>query len=144
YNILLINITIDHGEIISLEAFELGWRFNKIHNSEITAAEKNLIIALSPAESQRINKIIDYYENPENRIRQYTETNWFGTHSETTEKEVRFRKSIENYLMPYTDDLIVSWNRRVAVQTSKSIFQKYLNDFLYPGSDRSEEHTSEL
>src|SRR5690606_18881743 len=73
--------------------------------------------------------------NPENRIRQYTETNWFGTHSETTEKEVRFRKSIENYLMPYTDDLIVSWNRRVAVQTSKSIFQKYLNDFLYPGSD---------
>lgn len=128
-------ITIDHREIISLEAFELGWRFDKIHNSEITAAEKKLITALSPTESQRVNKIIGYYENPENRVRKYTETNWFSAHSETAEKEVRFRKKIENYLLPYSDDLIVSWNRRTAVQTSKSIFLKYLTDFLYPGSD---------
>jgi len=128
-------ITIDHREIISLEAFELGWRFDKIHNSEITAAEKKLILALSSTESQRVNKIIGYYENPENRVRKYTETNWFSAHSETAEKEVRFRKKIENYLLPYTNNLIVSWNRKTVLQTSKSIFQKYLTDFLYPGSD---------
>jgi len=62
-------IKIDHREIISLEAFELGWRFDKIRNSEITAAEKNLITALSPTESQRVNKIIGYYKNPANRVR---------------------------------------------------------------------------
>lgn len=129
------NITIDHSEIISLETFELGWRFDKIHNGEITPEEKKLILALSSTESKRVNKIIDYYENPSNRVRQYTETNWFSAHSETQEKEDRFRKKIENYLMPYTNNLIVSWNRKTVLQTSKSIFQKYLTDFLYPGSD---------
>lgn len=82
-----------------------------------------------------MNKIIDYYENPTNRAEKYTETNWFSAHSETMEKEERFRKKIENYLMPYTNNLIVSWNRKTVLQTSKSIFQKYLTDFLYPGSD---------
>lgn len=129
------NITIDHSEIISLETFELGWRFDKIHNSEITPEEKKLILALSSTESKRVNKIIDYYENPTNRAEKYTETNWFSAHSETMEKEERFRKKIENYLMPYTNNLIISWNRKTVLQTSKSIFQKYLTDFLYPGSD---------
>jgi len=70
------NITIDHSEIISLETFELGWRFDKIHNGEITPEEKKLILALSSTESKRLNKIIDYYENPTNRAEKYTETNW--------------------------------------------------------------------
>lgn len=129
------NITIDRTEIISLEAFELGWQFDKIQNSEITTDEKKLILALSPTESKRVNKIIDYYENPTNRAKKYTETNWFSAHSETAEKEERFRKKIENYLMPYNGDLIVSWNRKTVEQTSKSLFQKYLTDFLYPSSD---------
>jgi len=41
-----VNIEIDFREIIPLENFELGWRFDKTH-SDISASEKELIQALS-------------------------------------------------------------------------------------------------
>ncbi|WP_262714202.1 hypothetical protein [Paenimyroides baculatum] len=72
------NIQIDKKEIIPLSDFTLGWRFDKVNNSDISDYDKNEIFALSENESKRLNKIIDYYEIESNRIGKYLETDWFS------------------------------------------------------------------
>jgi len=130
-----LNIQIDIKEIISLNDFELGWRFDKVHNSDISDFEKKEIFALSENESKRLNKIIDYYEIESNRIEKYVETDWFSANSENEEKIERFRNQVETYLQPFNEDLIISWERKLTLKTTKKIFLKYWTDFLYPSSD---------
>lgn len=128
-------IQIDIKEIISLENFELGWRFNQIHNPSISEAEKKQILPFSEAESKKLNKIIDYFEVESNRLEKYFETNWFSANSENKGKITEFKNKVEHYLKPFNEDLIISWGRKTTVKTKKEIFLKYWNDFLYPISD---------
>ncbi len=129
------NIQIDRKEIIPLDEFELGWRFDKTHNSNISETEKIKILALSENESRKLNKIIDYYEIESNRIGTYYETDWFSANSENDEKIQNFRNLVEVYLKPFDEDLIISWQRKLTLKTTKEIFLKYWTDFLYPSSD---------
>lgn len=129
------NIQIDKREIIPLNDFELGWRFDKGHNSDISDYDKKEILALSENESKRLNKVIDYYEIESNRIGKYLETDWFSANSENKDKVERFRNQVEKYLKPFNEDIIISWERKLTLKTKKNIFIKYWTDFLYPGSD---------
>lgn len=129
------NIQIDKREIIPLSDFELGWRFDKGHNSDISDYDKKEILALSENESKRLNKVIDYYEIESNRIGKYLETDWFSANSENEDKVERFRNQVENYLKPFNEDIIISWERKLTLKTKKKIFIKYWTDFLYPSSD---------
>ena len=129
------NIQIDKKEIIPLNDFKLGWRFDKVHNSDISDYDKKEIFALSENESKRLNKIIDYYEIESNRIGKYLETDWFSANSENEDKIERFRNQVENYLKPFDEDVIISWERKLTLKTTKKIFIKYWTDFLYPSSD---------
>ncbi len=129
------NIQIDKREIIPLSDFELGWRFDKGHNSDISDHDKKEIFALSENESKRLNKVIDYYEVESNRIGKYLETYWFSANSENDDKVERFRNQVENYLRPFDEDIIISWERKLTLKTTKNIFIKYWTDFLYPSSD---------
>ena len=129
------NIQIDKKEIIPLSDFALGWRFDKVNNSDISHCDKNEIFALSENESKRLNKIIDYYEIESNRIGKYLEKGWFSANSENVNKIETFRTHVENYLKPFDEDIIISWERKLALNTTKKIFIKYYSDFLYPSSD---------
>jgi predicted ATP-grasp superfamily ATP-dependent carboligase len=129
------NIEIDYNEVIPLEKFELGWRFDDFHNSGLSDNEKSEILALSETESKRLNKIIDYYEIESNRFEKYFETDWFSANSENEDNIAKVRTQVENYLKPFDENLIISWQRKIALKTSKKIFLKYWNDFLYPSSD---------
>ncbi len=130
-----LNIQIDIKEIITLDNFELGWRFDNVHNSVISENDKKGIIALSENESKRINKIIDYFEIESNRIEKYKETDWFSANSENENKIERFRSEVETQLSNFNEDLIISWERKLTIKTTKEIFLKYWTDFLYPSSD---------
>lgn len=129
------NIQIDKREIIPLSDFELGWRFDKGHNADILDYDKQEILALSEIESKRLNKVIDYYEIESNRIGKYLETDWFSVNYENEDKVERFRNQVENYLKPFNEDIIISWEKKLALKTTKKIFIKYWTDFLYPSSD---------
>jgi hypothetical protein len=130
-----LNIQIDKREIIALSDFELGWRFDKDYNSDISDYDKKEIFALSENESKRLNKVIDYYEIESNRIGKYLEIDWFSANSENEDKIERFRNQVENYLKPFNEDIIISWERKLTLKTTKKIFIKYWTDFLYPSSD---------
>lgn len=122
-----LNIQIDKKEIIPLSDFALGWRFDKVNNSDISDYDKNEIFALSENESKRLNKIIDYYEIESNRIGKYLETDWFSANSENEGKIEKFRNQVETYLQPFNEDLIVSWERKLTVKTTKKIFLEILD-----------------
>ena len=128
-------IEIDKKEIISLADFQLGWRFEKTHNSNISDSEKKEIYALSENESKRLNKIIDFYKHESNRFGKYLETDWFSANSENEYKIKKFRNQVNIYLEKYNEDLIISWERKLTIKTTKEIFLKYWTDFLYPSSD---------
>lgn len=130
-----VDIKIENTEIISLDNFSLGWRFYKTHNPLISDVEKSEITPLSETESKKLNKIIDYFENESNIFGKYSETDWFSANSEDEEKIVRFRNKVETLLKPFNEDLIISWERKTTLKTTKKIFLKYWTDFLYPGSD---------
>ena len=129
------NIEIDSIEIIPLENFELGWRFDKTHNSDISESEKALILALSEEESKRLNKIIAFFENEDYLEDKYSETDWMSASSENQEKIEKFRSQLEIILKPWSEDVLISWQRKTVLKTTKEIFLKYWDDFLYAGSD---------
>ena len=129
------NIEIDSKEVIPLEKFELGWRFNITHNPDISESEKELILALSEDESKRLNKIIDFFENENYLKDKYSETDWMSANSENQEKVERFRNQLELILKPWNEDILISWHRKTVLKTTKEIFLKYWTDFLYAGSD---------
>lgn len=129
-----VNIEIDIREIIPLENFELGWRFDKTH-SNISASEIELIQALSEDESKRLNKIIDFFENENYLKDKYSETDWMSASSENQEKIKRFRNQLELILKPWNEDVLISWQRKTVLKTTKEIFLRYWSDFSYAGSD---------
>ncbi|GGG65560.1 DUF2947 family protein [Epilithonimonas arachidiradicis] len=129
------NIEIDIREIIPLENFELGWRFDKTHNPDISESEKELILALSEDESKRLNKIIAFFENENYLDDKYSETDWMSASSENQEKVEKFRNQLEVILRPWNEDILVSWQRKTVLKTTKEIFLKYWTDFLYASSD---------
>lgn len=129
------DIKIDDTEIIPLNEFSLGWRFDEIHNSDISENEKSQIKPLSEDESRKIIKIIDYFESESNRIDKFSETNWFSANQESESKIERFRTQVDNHLKPFDEDLVISWNRKTVLKTSKQILLKFWTDFLYPSSD---------
>jgi predicted ATP-grasp superfamily ATP-dependent carboligase len=129
------NIEIDYNEVIPLEKFDLGWRFDDLHNSGMSGSEKSEILALSETESKRLNKIIDYYNIESNRFEKYFETDWFFANSENEDNIEKARTQFENYLKQFDEDLIISWQRKITLKTSKKIFLKYWANFLYPSSD---------
>lgn len=104
-------------------------------NADISDYDKKEILALSENESKRLNKVIDYYEIESNRIGKYLETDWFSANSENEDKVERFRNQVENYPKPFNEDIIISWERKLTLKTTKKIFIKYWTDFLYPSSD---------
>jgi len=130
-----VNIEIDIREIIPLENFELGWRFDKTHNPDISESEKELILALSEDESKRLNKIIAFFGNENYLDDKYSETDWMSASSENQEKVEKFRNQLEVILRPWNEDILVSWQRKTVLKTTKEIFLKYWTDFLYASSD---------
>ncbi|WP_298151396.1 hypothetical protein [Flavobacterium sp.] len=128
-------IETDHREIISLGDFELGWRWEKTHNSSISEFEIQQIRPFSKSESKRLNKTIAYFELEQNLIEKYFQTDWINANAENDEKVQRFRNQLEIILKSWDEDVIISWERNVALKTTKAIFIKYWTDFLYPGSD---------
>ena len=129
------HIEINHREIIPLEEFELGWRWEKSHCPDISESEKEQINPLTEMESKRINKVIDYFESEYNLSKEYTQTDWISANSERDEKIDRFRKELELILEKWDEDIIITWHRKTTLKTSKKVFIKYWTDFLYPSSD---------
>lgn len=113
----------------------MGWRFDKTHNPDISESEKELILALSEDESKRLNKIIDFFENENYLKDKYSETDWMSANSENQEKVERFRSQLEVILKPWNEDILISWQRKTVLKTTKEIFLKYWDDFLYASSD---------
>ena len=121
------NIQIDKKEIIPLNDFKLGWRFDKVHNSDISDYDKKEIFALSENESKRLNKIIDYYEIESNRIGKFLETDWFSANSENEHTIERFRNQLENYLKPFDEDIIISWERKLTLKNNEKNIHQILD-----------------
>ena len=129
------NLKFNSDQIISLESFELGWRFEHPHNSSISEKEKELIHPFTESESKRLNKIIDYFELEDNLIKEYKSTEWIIASSENANKENDFREKLESLIKSWNEKVIITWHRKLTLETSKEILIKYWSDFLYPGSD---------
>ena len=130
-----LKINIEVSEFVSLKDFELGWRWEKNHNSEISQTEKSQIKPVSENESKRLNKIIKYFELEQNLTEKYEQTDWISANAENNLKVERFRNQLKLLLESWDEDIIIAWNNKVTLKTSKLIFLKYWSDFLYPGSD---------
>ena len=129
------NIEIDHKEIIALNEFELGWRFEKTHCPDISDSEKKQIQPVSEIESKRLNKVIDYFEQEYNLREKYIQTDWISANSESKEKIDKFRNQLESTLEKWDEGIIITWHRNITLKTSKKVFLKYWTDFLYPSTD---------
>lgn len=130
-----LKINIEVSEFVSLKDFELGWRWEKNHNSEISQTEKSQIKPVSENESKRLNKIIKYFELEQNLTEKYEQTDWISANAENNLNVERFRNQLKLLLESWDEDIIIAWNNKVTLKTSKLIFLKYWSDFLYPGSD---------
>lgn len=58
-----------------------------------------------------------------------------STSSENRKKVERFRSQLEIILKHWSEDILISWQRKTVLKTTKRIFLKYWTDFLYAGSD---------
>jgi len=130
-----LNIVIDDKEIVPLNEFELGWRFEKTHSPDISEYEKKQIQPVSEMESKRLNKVIDYFEQEYNLREKFTQTDWISANAESDEKIERFRKQLELTLEKWEEEIIITWHRNITLKTTKKVFLKYWTDFLYPSSD---------
>lgn len=129
------NIAIDNKEIVPLNEFELGWRFEKTHCPDISESEKKQIQPVSEMESKRLNKVIYYFEQEYNLKEKFTQTDWISANAESDEKIERFRNQLEMTLEKWDEEIIITWHRNITLKTTKEIFIKYWTDFLYPSSD---------
>lgn len=128
-------IELDTNEIISFEDFELSWRWDSIHNPDISIEDKVQFKPLSIQESKRINKIIDYFELESNLYKSFEPTDWIRASSETLDSIEKFSNDFKKLTQDYNENLFISWNRTTCIYTTKDIFIKYWDDFCYPGSD---------
>lgn len=128
-------IEINHNEIIQLSHFNKNWRWEKSHNSTISSFEKALINPVSESESKRLNKVIKFFENENNLKKEFNETEWMNVGTESIEKIDFYRKKFNSILRPWNENIIITWNRKETLTTTKEIFLKYWDDFCYPSSD---------
>lgn len=128
-------IELDKKEIILLEDFELNWRWDDIHNPNISIEDRRQIKPLSVQESRRINKVIDYFEIEDNLFKAFEPTEWFRANSETKNAIDKFSKDFQELSQNFDENLFISWNRSTCIYTTKEIFIKYWDDFCYPSSD---------
>ncbi len=123
------------NETIGLNEFSLAWRWDNNHNPTIDLEELELIKPFNETEAKRLNKIIDFYENPENLKRDFVESDWLSANSETVEKKKKFADEISELTAEGYENVFISWNRSTCVYMPLKIFIKYWDDFCYPGSD---------
>lgn len=128
-------IELDTNEIIALEDFKLCWRWDEVHNPDITLEEKGQIIPLSVLESKRINKIIDYFEIESNLYKDFKPTDWIRASSETKISIDKFSNDFQKLTQDYKENLFITMNRSTCIYTTKEIFIRYWDDFCYPSSD---------
>ena len=131
----VMNIKIDINEIIPLENFELGWRWQKSHNSSISEQEKKQILPISESESKKLDKVISYFEIEQNLVGVYSQTDWISASSESDQNMKKFQNLLVEILEPWNEDVIIQWHRNLTLKTTKELFIKYWDDFLYPVSD---------
>ena len=128
-------IEIDSDEIMPFEEFELNWRWDDVHNPNISLEDKGQIKPLSIVESKRINKVIDYFESESNLCKTFEPTDWFRASSEAKKSIEKFSNDFQKLTEGYNENLFISWNRSTCIYTTKEIFMKYWSDFCYPSSD---------
>jgi hypothetical protein len=128
-------IELNTEEIIPFDDFELSWRWDNIHNPDISLEEKGLIKPLSVQESKRINKVIDYFELESNLHNTFEPTDWIRASSETKDSIDKFSNDFQLLTHDYDESLFIAWNRSTCVYTKKEIFIKFWDDFCYPSSD---------
>lgn len=128
-------IQLDINEIIPFESFELSWRWDDLHNPNISPEDKGQIKPLSFIESKRIKKVINHFES-ESILREHFEsTEWFTVSPETKGTLDKFAKRFQELTKDYNENLYISWNRSTSLYTTKEIFVRYWDDFCYPSSD---------
>ncbi|NJK96397.1 MAG: hypothetical protein HC905_17110 [Bacteroidales bacterium] len=128
-------IELDTNEIIPFEDFELNWRWDDIHNPDISTVDKGQIKPLSVQESRRINKIIGYFELESNLYSSFEPSDWILASSETLDSIEKFSNDFKKLTQDFNENLFISWNSTTCIYTTKDIFIKYWDDFCYPSSD---------
>jgi hypothetical protein len=128
-------IELNTKEVIPFEDFELSWRWDNIHNSDISLEEKGQIKPLTIQESKLINKVIEYFESESNLHNTFEPTDWIRASSETKDSIDKFANDFQQLTQDYNENLFISWNRSTCIYTSKEIFIKFWDDFCYPSSD---------
>jgi hypothetical protein len=128
---------IEHNklETIPFEQFELNWRWNVKHNPKISDEEKSMIIPLKTEEAQKVNKIIDYFENENNLIKKYKDTDWFTVSADSKVLKEKFISKVKAETNNFDENIYITWNRKTCVYTTKKIFLNLWDDFCYPSSD---------
>lgn len=137
-------LSVNKKEIIQLSDFELSWRWQKSHNKFITEKEKSLLSPLSEIESKRLFKAIEHWKHKIKINDDYSESDWMMASSESDLKVKEFRVKLEKSLNAYKENVIINWDRRTTLLTTKNIFTKYWDDFCYPSSDDTTIISTEL
>lgn len=128
-------IELNTNEIIRFDDFELSWRWDNIHNPDISLDEKRQIKPLSVQESKRINKVINFFESESNLRNTFEPTDWIRASSETKNSIDKFANEFQQLTHDFNENLFISWNRSTCIYTTKEIFIKFWDDFCYPSSD---------
>jgi hypothetical protein len=88
-------------EIIPFDGFELGWRWDTLHNPDISSEEKGLIKPLSVQESKKIYKIIEYFQSESNLHDGFKPTDWIMASSETKDSISKFPNDFKQLTHDY-------------------------------------------
>ena len=129
-------IKVDHKEVVSLTDFKLGEIWVDKINSKLSNEEKRKVRPFSELESKRLNKVVDYFEIESNLRESYIPTDWMTASRENNDRINQFRDQLGLNLKGFDEDLIICWNRKLALKTTKEIFIKYWDQFLYHESYR--------
>jgi hypothetical protein len=129
------NISPDIKNTIEFEKFSLSWRWDKNHNSTINEEEKRLIIPYSEEESKKLYKITSYFEISDKLKNNYEEFEWMSATIGSKANIQKVKSTLTEYFSNTSSDVIISWDRRTCVSTTKEIFIKYWDNFCYPSSD---------
>ncbi len=112
-----LNIVIDDREIVPLNEFELGWRFEKTHSPDISESEKKQIQPVSEMESKRLNKVIAFFEQEYNLREKFTQTDWIIANTESDEKIEEAKAAFSNKV--YSSAIYEAY--RAMVNSAKAI-----------------------
>jgi len=128
-------IDLNLNEIIALDDFELGWRWDTLHNTGISTEDKIQLKPLSITESKSLYKIINFFESESNLSNGFQPSGWILASSETKESTDKFSNYFQELTRNYKENIFISWNRSTCLYTTKDIFIRNWDDFCYPSSD---------